>query len=261
MKDANPVLLESSGEVITITLNRPDAMNAIDIPMAVALCSAIDEAASMPARVVLLRGAGGSFCAGGDVAAMHAHRDDLAGFLERLIGAVHDSVMALSRLPIPVIASVHGAVAGAGFSLALACDLVIAARSTRFVVAYPKLGAPADGGLSFQLTQRLGPKLGYETLALHGSLNAEKALALQLINRIADADNADAEALLWARELIAVPAQSVNELKQLVAAQSRDALEQHLAREKAAFLRCADSAYFAARTTQFVARQRAPRPQ
>lgn len=268
MNDASPVLLESDGEVITITLNRPDSLNSLDYPMALALRDAIDRAGEHVAdkergedsgkrgRVVILRGAGTSFCGGGDVAAMHAHRDDLPAFIGRMIDAFHGSVLALARLPVPVIASVRGAVAGGGFSLALACDLVIAARNTRFVVAYPKLGAPADGGLSFQLTQRLGPMQGFETLTLHGTLNAEKALALRLINRIAEDDSPDSEALTWARDLAEMAEQSVNELKGLVAAQSYAALEAHLAREKAAFLRCAETPDFVARVAAFVAKQR-----
>lgn len=278
MNDVGPVLLESDGEVIAITLNRPDSLNSLDYPMALALRDAIDRAAERVAgrggetrgRVVILRGAGTSFCGGGDVAAMYEHRDDLPAFIDRMIDAFHGSVLALARLPVPVIASVRGAVAGGGFSLALACDLVIAARNTRFVVAYPKLGAPADGGLSFQLTQRLGPMQGFETLTLHGTLNAEKALALRLINRIADDTgngngngngndtnhSPDGEALSWARDLASMPEQSVNELKGLVAAQSYDALEAHLAREKAAFLRCAATPDFAARVAAFVAKQR-----
>ena len=275
MNDASPVLLESDGEVITITLNRPDSLNSLDYPMALALRQAIDKAAERVtgqssgndedtdnherARVVVLRGAGSSFCGGGDVAAMHDHRDDLPAFIDRMIDAFHGSVLALARLPVPVIASVRGAVAGGGFSLALACDLVIAARNTRFVVAYPKLGAPADGGLSFQLTQRLGPMQGFETLTLHGTLNAEKALALRLINRVVEdesADSPDSEAQAWARDLAAMAEQSVNELKGLVGAQSYAALEAHLAREKAAFLRCAATPDFVARGAAFVGKQR-----
>ncbi len=257
MNDQLPVLVESQGEVITITLNRPESFNAIDYPTALALRSAIDSVAAIPGgRVVVLRGAGKSFCGGGDVLAMHANRANLPGFIDQMIDAFHASVMALSRLPMPVIASVHGAVAGGGFSLALACDLIVAVRAARFVVAYPHLGAPADGGLSFQLTQRLGRVQGFEALTLHGNLSAEKALSLGLVNRLVDAESADAEAYAWARELVALPVQAVNELKELVAVQSRDALEAHLAREKAAFLRCATTPDFTARVAAFAGKQR-----
>lgn len=257
MKDEPSVLVESLDGVITITLNRPDSLNALDYPTALALQRAVETAAAVPAgRVVVLRGSGKSFCGGGDVLAMHSHRADLPGFIGAMIDAFHAGIMALRRLPMPVIASVHGAIAGGGFSLALACDLVIAVRQARFVVAYPQLGAPADGGLSFQLAQRLGPMQGFEMLTLHGSLSAEKALSLGLVNRIVDAPTADAEAYAWARELVAMPVQSVNELKQLVAVQSLAALEAHLAREKAAFLRCAASPDFAMRVASFVEKTR-----
>jgi 2-(1,2-epoxy-1,2-dihydrophenyl)acetyl-CoA isomerase len=255
MPDARPILFDRDGELITITLNRPASLNAIDLPLALALHEAIEaaaEACSAGARVLLLRGAGRSFCGGGDVAAMHAHRADLPGFIGRIIDAFHLGIMALARLPIPVVAGVHGAVAGGGFSLALAADLVVATRSTRFVVAYPQLGAPADGGLSFRLAQRLGAKQGLAALTLHGRMNADEALAFGLINRVVDAERADDEALQWAHGLVALPPQSVNELKGLVAAQSLVALEEGLAREKAAFLRCAATADFAARVEAFV---------
>lgn len=88
------------------------------------------------------------------MAAMHAHRDDLPGFIEKTINSFHACVLGLQRLRMPVIACVHGALAGCGFSLAMACNFVVAARSARFVVAYPKPGAPADGGLSFFMVQQ-----------------------------------------------------------------------------------------------------------
>ena len=257
MNDQASVLMDTDGEVITITLNRPESLNALDHSMLLEMRRAIDAVAALPsARVVILRGAGRSFSGGGDVVAMHAHRADLPGFIDQMIDAFHGCVMALCRLPIPVIACVQGAVAGGGFSLALACDLVMAVRGARFLAAYPHLGAPADGGLSFQLVQRLGAVRGFEALTLLGSLSAEKALSLGLINRVVDAETADAQALEWARELVALPVRAVNELKQLVAAQSQDALEVHLAREKAAFLRCAASPDFANRVAAFAGKQR-----
>ena len=257
MKDEPSVLVESRGEVVTITLNRPASLNALDYPMTLAFQRAVETAAAVPgARVLVLRGAGKSFCGGGDVLAMHSHSADLPGFISAMIDSFHAGIMALRRLPIPVIASVQGAIAGGGFSLTLACDLVVAVRQARFVVAYPRLGAPCDGGLSFQLAQRLGPRQGFEMLTMHGSLSAEKALSLGLVNRVVDAPTADTEAYAWADELAAMPMQSVNELKQLVAVQSLDAVEVHLAREKAAFLRCAASPDFAIRVASFAEKSR-----
>jgi 2-(1,2-epoxy-1,2-dihydrophenyl)acetyl-CoA isomerase len=247
------VRFEQSGAVVTLTLNRPDRLNALDSEMAGVLLDAIKAIEkNSSARVVVLRGAGRSFCAGGDVAAMHAHRDDLPTFIENTIDPFHACILGLQRLSKPVVACVHGAVAGGGFSLAMACDFVVATRSTRFVAAYPKLGAPADGGLSFFLVQRLGSARGLETLTTAGQRSAEQALQLGLVNRLANDDCLQPTADQGVAEMLALPEQSLRELKGLVTAQSAQALEAHLHREKAAFLRCAATPDFAARVAAFV---------
>ena len=253
MSAALSVLSSQQGAVVTLTLNRPDRMNAIDSGMAGVLRDAIEAIGSnATARVVVLRGEGRSFCSGGDVAAMHAHVDDLPGFIEKTMNLFHACVLGLQRLRMPVIACAHGALAGGGFSLAMACDFVIAARSARFDVAYPKLGAPADGGLSFFMVQRLGNARGLEALTTGGHFTAEQALQLGLVNRVVDDEDLQQATDKWIGELLAVAPQSLSELKGLVAAQSATALEAHLNREKAAFLRCAATPDFAARIAAFV---------
>ncbi len=252
------VRLEVGGAIATLLLNRPARLNALDHHMAGDLRDAIEAVARRPGvRVVLLRGAGASFCAGGDVSAMEASRHDLPGFIEKTIDPFHAAIRGLRRLPMPVVACVHGAAAGGGFSMALACDFVIATRSARFVVAYPQLGAPADGGLSFQLTQRLGAARSLEALTVQGSFDAERALALGLVNTVVDDAALDASATRWAERLLALAPQSLMELKGLVNAQSDEALSAHLDREKAAFLRCAATPEFSARVSAFAQKRRA----
>lgn len=246
------VISSQEGAVLTLTLNRPDRLNALDSEMAGVLrdaISAIKNNAS--ARIVVLRGEGRSFCAGGDVAAMHAHRDDLPAFIDKTIDPFHACVLGLQRLPMPVIACAHGSLAGGGFSLAMACDFVVAARSARFVVAYSKLGAPADGGLSFFLVQRLGSARGFEALTTGGQITAEHALQMGLVNRVVDAERLQLETHQCVADMLALPEQSLRELKALVTAQSATALEAHLDREKAAFLRCAATQDFAMRVAAF----------
>jgi len=246
------VLSSQLGAVVTLTLNRPDRLNALDSEMAHTLRVAIEAVrGNVSARVVVLRGAGRSFCAGGDVAAMHAHRDDLRTFIEETIDPFHASVLGLQRLPMPVIACVHGALAGGGFSLAMACDFVVATRSARFVVAYPKLGAPADGGLSFFMVRRLGAARGLEALTTGGQFTAEQAFQLGLVNRLAEDDRLPQATEHWVAEMLALPPQALAELKGLVAAQSADSLEAQLDREKAAFLRCAATPDFAMRIAAY----------
>ena len=252
MSGTSPVLLSQQGAVVTLTLNRPDRMNALDSWMAGVLRDAIEAIHSnATARVVVLRGEGLSFCSGGDVAAMHAHADDLPGFIEQTINPFHACVLGLQCLQMPVIACAHGALAGGGFSLAMACDFVVAARSARFVVAYPKLGAPADGGLSFFMVRRLGSARALEALTTGGQFTAEQALQLGLVNRVVDDEALQQATEKWVAELLAVAPQSLSKLKGLVAAQSAPALQAHLDREKAAFLRCAATPDFAARVAAF----------
>lgn len=241
--------------VATITLSRPHAFNALDYATIEGLRLAIGQAVAEPGvRAIVLRGEGRSFCGGGDVLAMHAHRDELPAFISRMIDSFHTSVMALSRAKVPVIASVQGAVAGGGISLALACDLVLATSGTRFVTAYAQLGASSDGGLSFWLTRRLGAARAFELLTLHGTFTASEAHEWGLINGVINAGSADAEAQEWARKLAAMAPQAVAEFKQLTAVQGRDALQAQLDREKAAFVRCAGTEDFARRVAAFASR-------
>ena len=258
MSSTSAVLSSQQGAVVTLTLNRPERMNALDSAMAGVLRDAIEAVSrNASARVLVLRGEGRSFCAGGDVAAMHAHRADLPDFIEKTITPFHACVLGLQRLRMPVIACAHGALAGGGFSLAMACDFVVAARSARFVVAYPKLGAPADGGLSFFMVHKLGSSRGLEALTTGGPFTAEQALQIGRINRVVDDEVREQATDNWVADLLAMAPQSLSELKSLVAAQSAAALEVHLEREKAAFLRCAATSDFAARVASFAQKRQA----
>ena len=252
MSSDSCVRSEQHGAVEPLALNRPDRLKALDSEMASVLLQAINAIEkNTSARVVVLRGEGRSFCSGGDVAAMHAHKDELPTFIENTINPFHACILGLKRLSKPVVACAHGALAGGGFSLAMACDFVVAARTARFVVAYPKLGAPADGGLSFFLVQRLGSARGLEALTTGGQFSAEQALQLGLINRIADDELLQQTTDQWVSEMLVLPEQSLRELKGLVVSQSVITLEAHLQREKAAFLRCAATPDFAERVAAF----------
>jgi 2-(1,2-epoxy-1,2-dihydrophenyl)acetyl-CoA isomerase len=252
MNESGPVVLSTADGICSITLNRPSAYNALDWDTMVALKDCVARVAdSADVRVLILRGAGRSFCSGGDVAAMFSNCDDLGPFLARMIDTFHELLVVLSRLPIPTIAAVQGAVAGGGFSLAMACDFVIAARNTRFVTAYPHLGAPSDGGLTFRLFRKLGASLALETLTVNGDVNAERALSMRLVNEVTDVDSADEVARNWALRLLQLPPVALSEIKQLVAVQAHAGLEEHLARERAAFLRCAQTNEFKQRVERF----------
>jgi 2-(1,2-epoxy-1,2-dihydrophenyl)acetyl-CoA isomerase len=249
------VSLDLDGAVAIATLNRPQLFNALDLDMARELGNMARTAAARPdLRVLVLRGAGKAFCGGGDIHAMQRHADDLPRFIAQMIDAFHDFILAMARLPLPVVAAVHGAAAGGGFSIALTADVVLAARSARFVVAYPQLGTSTDGGLSFRLQQRLGPARALAVLTLSGPLSAHAAQDLGLVHAVVDDNALQAEAMHTARQLAALPAAAVRELRGLVQAPSLDALQAHLAREREAFLRCAATAEFAQRVAAFAER-------
>ena len=249
------VTLAVDGPVAVVTLNRPARFNAIDTGLLAALQHALAQADAQPAvRALVLCGAGRSFCSGGDIAAMQQHAADLPGFIGRVIDGFHDVILTLARLRMPVVAAVHGAAAGGGFSLALAADHTLAARSARFVVAYPQLGTSTDGGLSFRLQQRLGAPRALAVLTQPGPLSADAAAALQLVHAVVDDDALMPQALQQAQQWAALPEQAVRELKALVQAPQLPALQAHLAREREAFLRCAHTAEFASRVAAFANR-------
>lgn len=258
---ASPVTLAFDGDVAVVTLNRAASFNAINLPLAQALHAAVADAAARPqARALLLCGAGRSFCGGGDVIAMQRHAHDLPGFCGQVIDAFHALMLTLARLRLPVVAAVQGAAAGGGFSLAMAADGVVAARSARFVVAYPRLGTSTDGGLSFRLQQRLGPQRALALLLQEDPLHADAALALGLVQEVADDDALYARALAAARRLAAWPPQAVAELRALAQAPSLPELQAQLDRERAAFLRCAATPEFAARVAAFAAKSSGATP-
>ena len=145
------VLLDIDNDgIATLTMNRPQQFNAISVESAQVLLAHLTEIENNPdVRAVILRGNGPAFSGGGDLGNMREHIDHLGRFLGEIIDAFHTAVLAMRRLAVPTIAQVHGSAAGAGFSLAIACDLVVSANNTRYVVAYPKLATSTDGGLTF----------------------------------------------------------------------------------------------------------------
>lgn len=253
MSPDSPVRLDISAQgVATLTLDRKDGPNAVNPAFVDAMQSALAQLAQRDdLRLVVMRGTGPSFCVGGDVVAMNAHRDDLLALLKPMVTGYHAVVLALKKLKAPVLGSVHGPIAGGGFSIAMACDLVIAARSTRFVVAYPQLATSCDGGLSFFLRQRLGSARAMQALTVDGIYPAQRALELGLVNRLADDDKLIQETDQWAAEFAALPLHTLREVKGLLAAQDTDALALQLDRELASVLHCATTADFADRVAAF----------
>jgi len=195
------LLFDVSDRVAKIVLNRPDAANGIDIPLARELMqSAIrcDEDAEI--RAVLLTGAGRFFCAGGDLKAFAAYGEAVPTALKELTVYLHAATSRFARMDAPVVVAVNGAAAGAGMSLAISGDLVLAAASAKFTMAYTAAGLSPDGSASYFLPRLIGLRRSQELMLTNRRLSASEALEWGLVSRVVpDADLlAEAEALAHA---------------------------------------------------------------
>jgi 2-(1,2-epoxy-1,2-dihydrophenyl)acetyl-CoA isomerase len=191
----NPVLVETRAGYRLITLNRPQRLNALNEAMHRALRAALDEAEADPAcRALLLTGAGRGFCAGQDLADRLAKPGDTAGLGGAQESFYNPLVRKLRALPFPVVAAVNGVAAGAGANIALACDIVLAARSASFVQAFAKIGLVPDSGGSYFLPRLVGPARARGLALLAEPLPADKAESWGLIWKAIDDDALMAEA-------------------------------------------------------------------
>jgi len=172
----NTVLLNKDNAVATITFNRPDAMNAFNHEMADEFQNIIQEVKSDPTiRAIQLSGAGDLFMAGGDIEFFYKNLEQMPAGVKEIINQVNQTITAIREMEKPVLACVHGAVAGIGISFMLACDLVIAAEDTKFTLAYSGIGTSPDGGASYNLPRLVGSKKAMELLLLSERFDAQTA--------------------------------------------------------------------------------------
>ncbi|AZO77818.1 MULTISPECIES: enoyl-CoA hydratase-related protein [unclassified Bosea (in: a-proteobacteria)] len=257
----SPVLLTIEQAVATVTLNRPRVLNAIDPHMARSLADAIERIAQDgTARVLLLRGEGRAFCAGGDVARFTV--EDPAAAVEAIIDPFHTALRALDALKLPTLAAVQGPVAGAGFSLALACDLCIAADDAVFTMAYSRIGASPDGSATYRLPRLVGERKALELALLAEPIGVAEAQVLGLVNRVVPTASLQSEAISLARRLAQGPTAAYAQIKHLIGRSFSNDLPAQLDLEREAFLagtRTADfregaQAFLAKRPPQFEGR-------
>lgn len=250
------LLLERGGGVAHIRVNRPDVLNVLDEPLADALVVAFESVASDPSiRAVVLTGAGRSFMAGGDLTRF---RDDLDGAprtASGLVDSFHVIVRAIKSMPKPVVAGVHGPVAGGGVGLATACDLIVAADTTTFLSAYTKLGTSPDGGTTWSLTRLLGPRRALEFMLLNDSIDAQTALRLGLVNRVVPAADLQDDVMAYARRLAETATGASAAVKRLVGAAVHGGLDDQLDLEKRAFVSAAATPDFHEGITAFFERR------
>jgi 2-(1,2-epoxy-1,2-dihydrophenyl)acetyl-CoA isomerase len=210
------VIFEVRGSVAHVTLNRPQAGNTLDLEMAKELAAAALECESnRNVRAVLLRGAGKSFCAGGDVK-VFAAQQQLSRYLREITSYLHLAISRFARLDAPVIAAVHGSAAGGGFSLAISCDLVLAAESATFLMAYSKIGMAPDGGSTYFLPRLIGLKRAMELTLTNRVLSAAEARDWGIVTEVVAPDNLAARAEELARSLAQGPTGAFGSAKRLL---------------------------------------------
>lgn len=246
------MLYAVSEGVATITFSRPAVMNALDADMIRSFRETCERAAADPAvRVIVLRGAGPAFVAGGDVAMFRDRVAEMDVLVPELAAELHRGILALRRAPQPVIAAVHGAVAGAGVSIMLACDLVLAAAGTQFSLAYSRIGTSPDGGATWFLPQLTGYQKAMELMLLADAVDVEAMQRMAVVNRVVAADQLAAETEKLARRLVAGPARAYAETKALANRAMHSGLAAQLDAEALAFARCAKTEDFAEGITAF----------
>jgi 2-(1,2-epoxy-1,2-dihydrophenyl)acetyl-CoA isomerase len=241
------------GAVVTLKFNRPTALNAIDVLMAQDFLAALkDIAADASVRAVLLRGSGKAFMAGGDLVTLQA--DPIKGASD-LIGPMHEAVALLATLDAPVVAQVHGVVAGAGLSLMMHADFVLAAEGTRFNLAYVNIGASCDLGASWALPRQVGLRQALEIAMLGDMFDAAVAERIGLLNRVVPANELAAEAMDLAQRLATGPTVALGQLRRLVRRSFSRDLQTQLEAESTAFKHCARSADFKSGIDAFFAKR------
>ncbi len=231
MAASETIDLEVRDGVAHLTLNRPDAANGINRALAQDLFDATLAIAADPAaRVVLLTGAGKLFCGGGDVKGFSAE-DDLPRYLRETLGPLHGAITNLVRGDAPVVAAVQGSAAGAGMGFVGASDLVVAAESAKFVMAYTGIGFTPDGSSSWFLPRLVGLRRAIELTFTNRVLTAGEALDWGLITQVVADDELQDTAAALATKLAAGPAQALAAAKRLLHTSLEETLESHLARE------------------------------
>jgi 2-(1,2-epoxy-1,2-dihydrophenyl)acetyl-CoA isomerase len=216
------------GAVLTITLNRPDVLNAFNGAMHKGFSAALKEARGPGVRAVVVTGAGRGFCVGQDLTEFKEAAGDIGS---RLRDTYHQNVIAIRALEKPVVAAVNGAAAGAGMSLACACDLRLAADSASFVPAFVNIGLVPDSGGSYFVTRILGPARAFEWLASGRKLTAAEAHAWGLVSEVVETDALAARAADVAARFAALPTRAVGMTKRLIDHAPNATLEQQLERE------------------------------
>ncbi|MFV3126682.1 enoyl-CoA hydratase/isomerase family protein [Niveispirillum sp. KHB5.9] len=217
------------GGVAYLTLNRPDAGNAIDVPMARRLLEVVRMAeADRAVRCVVLRGNGRMFCAGGDVKALHGAGDALPALLQEILAHLHPAIACLAGMEKPVITAIHGPAAGAGIGLAAVGDIALAEPEAHFTTAYARVGLTPDGGATWLLPRLVGLRRAQELTLTNRRVSAAEAAAMGLITRVVPPGSLETEVDALAQEFAASAVGALGVAKRLLGTGTNATLERQL---------------------------------
>lgn len=236
-----PVLSEITDGIAKITLNRPDKGNALDQKMADALLDAAVRCANDPkVRCVVLTGAGKMFCVGGDIGEFSASGDAIAPFLARLAGTLHQAMSQFAAMNKPLISLVNGTAAGAGLSLAISGDIVLADPAARFTTAYLGIGLTPDGGMTWLLPRLVGMRVAQDMIITNRRLDASEAAAVGLITRVTAPGTLMAEGDALATQLSSGATRAMGQARRLLHDSFSSGFASQMDRELAAITAAGD---------------------
>src|SRR5215213_1033274 len=252
--DLETVLYTLDGDVATIQMNRPDALNALSLQLAKDLATAIKRVTFDNARAVIVTGSGRAFCSGGDLREMRAMGEsegNIEAFLDAPLKALHEVIRLIRETPIPFVAAVNGVCAGAGTNFALACDLVIAADDASFNEAFVRIGLSPDCGGTFFLPRAIGEKLAAEAFMIGMTISAQRAAEIGMINRVVPAAELMTAANKLAGQLAQGPTGSYGRIKRMLNATFSNDLTEQLRLEADCQVESGQSADFQEGVTAF----------
>lgn len=260
---SSSILVEVEGPVCRVVMNRPKSLNALNLELMDTMAVVMRNISNDDSiRCVVLSGAGDHFMAGGDIKHFGARLEavpDRTAFrheIEAMINGFHETVIHMRAMPKPIIASVRGAVAGAGVSIMLACDLVVATESSFYTLAYSHLGTSPDGGSTFSLPRATGMKRAMEIALLGDRFDVVTAERWGLVNRVVADDELDTETETLAARLAAGPTHAYAHTKALMNESLSNTLHQQLDAEALAFADCAVTDDFNEGVTAFNAKRK-----
>jgi 2-(1,2-epoxy-1,2-dihydrophenyl)acetyl-CoA isomerase len=228
--DYSTLLFDVRDNVARITLNRPNAANAVNLELAREMYDATLRAAENPdVRAVLLAGSGRIFCAGGDLKAFASHPPgELPTYLKQVTFYLHKALSQLMRMEAPLVGAISGNAGGAGMSLACACDLVLAGESARMVLAYTRAGLVPDGSSTYFLPRIVGLRRAMEIALTNPVLSAQRAHELGIVTRVVPDAELMAQAEALAKELAAGPTRAFGAVKRLLRESAVNSLEDQM---------------------------------